>query len=338
MIHQDISEAVSNLKNLEEDSDHFNYLVRNGVNRSDLEKFIRDGRPLKRGIARDARANIPHILDALFHLGGHVAGGGAVARIFKTHRPKDYDVFFNDQIAYTKAVLMVQDNPYVDICFFSGNPYDSFDLDVSKCSFQFNTFDVSIGCLEAIETGISAICPKSIVNANLTMERMKKYNTYMGMKFKRHEVLAMCSSFNVDVKTAEFVLKNLVLLYSKRIMKPNAVAQELRRIASRLEASKSPDKYKVVSSIKGLLNHVAAGELLDVLDELTPKDAEGSQLLWHAMTALGMDDWGPDTDPNEVLRKMAELAQSVGVSDISKAKKYAIDNFNTYKKLYSALT
>lgn len=118
-------------------------------------------------------------------------------------------------------------------------------------------------------------------------------------------------------------------------MKPSQVASELRRIASRIDNSTNPSRIKVGSSIRGLLSHVGSNPLWDVLMPLTEKDANSSQLLWHAMKALGMDNWNDTTSEGyqEVISKMEELAASVGVSDTGYALEYALNNFNTNQKI-----
>ncbi len=56
-------------------------------------------------------------------------------------------------------------------------------------------------------------------------------------------------------------------------MRPSQVATELRKIAAAIEASKTPDKTKVASAIKGLVKKIANSPILkkEVLPEEDPR-------------------------------------------------------------------
>jgi hypothetical protein len=75
------------------------------------------------------------------------------------------------------------------------------------------------------------------------------------------------------------------------------------------------------------------------LGPITEKAAGSSQLLWHAFKALGIDDWCDTTSDgyHEVIAKMEELADSVGVTDIGYSLDYALKNFTEYNEFYKAL-
>lgn len=206
--HSIILKEISKLQTLESGSEYFSHLVVNGVDKTQLEKFIQEGRTLKSPGKLIDQAKFSADLERLFDLGGAVAGGGALAKIFGTHKTPDYDVFFPDPISYVQAVLASRDNPRLDVCYSPGaTPYDRFDLAVSKCSFTRDTVNVHPSCLEAIETGVSDLCPQSIVDINATLRRMLKYNGYFGMKFKQHQVLAACASFRANNELSIRVLK-----------------------------------------------------------------------------------------------------------------------------------
>jgi len=121
-------------------------------------------------------------------------------------------------------------------------------------------------------------------------------------------------------------------------MKPSQIARALRvtanRIESRVASKRQLTRGQVASSISGILRHVA-GEDWSHLQPLDAKGAQSSQLLWHAMAELGMEDWQPDTNIDDVTEKMKGLAASVGVTDIQEAMKYALENFDDYHAHYN---
>lgn len=125
-------------------------------------------------------------------------------------------------------------------------------------------------------------------------------------------------------------------------MKPSRVATELRIIANRIDcrvaSSHSPFAKTTADSIKGVLRHLS-GTIWDqvLTDPLDAQDAKTSQLLWYAMKELGMEDWKPDTDIDDVTEKMKELASSVGATegDIQRAMDYALKNFDDYHEHYN---
>lgn len=117
-------------------------------------------------------------------------------------------------------------------------------------------------------------------------------------------------------------------------MKPSQIAQNLRRIATRIEHSSNPSRSRVAASIHGILRHIVGSDW-SFLTPLAPNKANSSQLLWHAMKELKMDDWAPDTNIDDVVEKMKELGAQVGVTNIGEALGYALENFNTYHEYYN---
>jgi len=207
-LYEMISVEVDKVRCLKAGSDHYVHLVEHGVDKGQLDRFIGRECALKAPSCPPVdQARFTKDLEGLFDLGGAVAGGGAMARIFGTHKARDYDVFFDNPVAYAQAILAVQENPLLDVCFFIGKPYDSFDLAASKCSFTRETFDVHASCLDAIETGVSDVFPESIINADATLRRMLKYNRYAGIRFKMDQVLVLCSVFKVSRELAQKALK-----------------------------------------------------------------------------------------------------------------------------------
>jgi hypothetical protein len=195
--------------NLKRGSEFHEELLSYGVSSEDLDLFLADGNSLKSSKCEKFSVRDLH---QMFDSGGWIAGGAALSHIFKTHKASDLDIFFSDQIAYYKAVIMTRQKFGVDVCYSPGKPYQAFDLSVVKCSFKWDEFDIDESCLEAIESGVSDICPDAIINANATLRRMLKYNGYMGIRFRQEQVLAMCSVFSVDLDLAKSVLKNKLLI------------------------------------------------------------------------------------------------------------------------------
>lgn len=123
----------------------------------------------------------------------------------------------------------------------------------------------------------------------------------------------------------------------RKPMSPSRIAAELRRAADRIDRSAAPSRSRVAASVSGILSHVA-GQDWSHLEPLTPQDAVSSQLLWHAMKELGMEDWESDTNLDDVIEKMKELAASVGADQdavMIGAVQYAMDNFDTFHELYN---
>lgn len=116
-------------------------------------------------------------------------------------------------------------------------------------------------------------------------------------------------------------------------MTPRQSAAALRLIASRIEASTNPSKSRVSASLKGLVRNIAG----DFPENFPPEYYDGeasSQLLWHAMSELGMNNWDQQSDLNSVLSKMKELYGELGLTkNLDYAVNYAKKNFETFKQL-----
>lgn len=209
-MHSEILSVVSGLKNLKYGSEYYNKLVSHGIPQKDLDQFIIDGNSLKSHEFK--KSDIKRDVCLMFDLGGWIAGGGALSRIFKTHKPKDYDVFFNDPLTYAQAVIAMRKSPGIDVCYSPGKSYSEFDLSISKCSFRQDEFDIDESCLNAIESGVSDICPHAIINADATLRRMLKYHSYTNVKFHQEQVLAMCSVFPINKILAGKVLQEVTIL------------------------------------------------------------------------------------------------------------------------------
>ena len=120
-------------------------------------------------------------------------------------------------------------------------------------------------------------------------------------------------------------------------MNPSQIARELRKAANRLDNSKNPSRSRVAASLRGIMTHVA-GQDWHWLTPLDKNVAQSSQLLWHAMKELGMEDWQSDTNIDDVIEKMKELASSVGVDPttmMASSGQYALDNFDTFHEHYN---
>lgn len=79
-----ISLTIGKVKNLTLGSEDFRQFVRDGVDEYELEDFIRSGNLLKTRNPT-VQSNFEHTLQSMFDLGGVVAGGAALSRIFNTH-------------------------------------------------------------------------------------------------------------------------------------------------------------------------------------------------------------------------------------------------------------
>ncbi len=78
-----------------------------------------------------------------------------------------------------------------------------------------------------------------------------------------------------------------------KIMKPSQVATELRKIAAAIEASKTPDKTKVASAIKGLVKKIANDEMTEeekLLEKgITPGQRKKTEAPGHSTEELEED-------------------------------------------------
>ena len=110
-------------------------------------------------------------------------------------------------------------------------------------------------------------------------------------------------------------------------MRPTRTSAELKRIASRIDASAQPSRPATAFALRRILASVS--------DFVNPKTGEASsQLLWSAMSALGVEDWGPGVSLSTVLAKMQELAGPVGCPT-DYALKYAKENYQDYISHYA---
>ena len=202
----DLVREVEKLRNLTLSSEHFKHLIDNDVNENSLREFVADGCKRKTNFKKSSvdQYKFESDLNDLTELGGVISGGAAVAQIFKVHKTNDYDIFFNNPVNYAKAVLSARDNPCIDVCFYFDKPYELFDLALTKCAV--NNYDVDIDplCALAFKTGVSDICPESLIDGLATARRILKYNKRLGMKFKSEQIIPMCAIFKVpDDLTSE---------------------------------------------------------------------------------------------------------------------------------------
>ena len=122
-----------------------------------------------------------------------------------------------------------------------------------------------------------------------------------------------------------------------RVMNPRQIARALRITADRLDNSDRPSKKRVASSINGILRHIVGSNWAD-LKPLEAKDCGTSQLLWHAMKYLGIEDWENETNIDEVIEMMRTLANGINVGNIEPAIQYAIENFNDFHEHYNPMS
>jgi len=148
-------------------------------------------------------------------------------------------------------------------------------------------------------------------------------------------------------------------------MKPSQVSANLRQIASRIKASKKPDKglvikdlRKIVSSILDLpsepdmIKHKKAEQILygrtnpfSTAEDAPEGERAGSLLFWSAFEELNIVDWTPYIDPELVFKKTREIAERLkaeqikttgsSVLDPDREEQEARDNWDSYATYYA---
>lgn len=172
-----------------------------------LRRFIQGGREKKvRGALRPSRLRFESDLELLLDLGGHVAGGMAVSRIFGMPCGPDVDVFMPGFVPWVKGVLATFDDPLIDVCLFTGRPYELFDLTASRCSYGRSGVDVSPECESAFSTGFLSVVPECVYDPSLTAGRMVKYAARTGLRLRHEDALFFCSYFSLDPVLTESVM------------------------------------------------------------------------------------------------------------------------------------
>jgi len=141
-------------------------------------------------------------------------------------------------------------------------------------------------------------------------------------------------------------------------MKPARASESLRRIASAIDSSKSPDREAVARDLRRVLAAIepagfdpneffSPGESLEqhfswlepldsMIEELkgdTRTPPAGSELLWHAMKEFGIKDWGPNVDSSAIIARAVEMAESTGNPGVvARTKDYATRNWGDFMK------
>lgn len=141
---------------------------------------------------------------SMFDLGGVVSGGAALSLLH--NRPiKDVDFYFNDDLSFIKAYLLTFHNPYIDICWYFNQPHELHDMAVVMCNVRKDGIEITPQAQKALDTGVSELYVENFIWPVKSAERMAKYNKKYGIRFKKHQVLAMIGLYELEDK-AEMLL------------------------------------------------------------------------------------------------------------------------------------
>lgn len=115
------------------------------------------------------------IIEELFEHGGALSGGAAVALFFRYDFSKDLDFFFkNDKYKAIKEEYGKY--PFLDICLYKNQPYESFDLDITQCYVDPNgDFYFSEKAKKAYESKTCGLIRKNVVYPGATLRRLQSY-------------------------------------------------------------------------------------------------------------------------------------------------------------------
>lgn len=126
-------------------------------------------------------------LKRLFDLGGLIAGGSAVDYLYNNTNTNDFDFFFNDWDNYQEALKC---NLFsVDIVYYTfENPYDTFDLNISKCYLdRKGKLHMSEDCQKDYENNTISLDRSNIVCPVGTLRRMIKYKVKYDLKISSED-------------------------------------------------------------------------------------------------------------------------------------------------------
>jgi len=137
------------------------------------------------------------LLNYLFDLGG-IISGGAVLSVLNNKPIKDVDVYFNNESSYVKALHASKHISYVDICWYFNCPYEMHDISYVQCTMDKNGIKMSEAARTSIQSGISDLYINNVIYPSRTANRMLKYNSKYGVKFKLSQILVFSSIFGID--------------------------------------------------------------------------------------------------------------------------------------------
>lgn len=121
-------------------------------------------------------------------------------------------------------------------------------------------------------------------------------------------------------------------------MKPTQVSIALRRIASRIEASKNPNKDLVLASLKGVIRNFAG--TADHKNWLEPisSDTSASALVWHAFVKNDAHDWHDGITLDKIIETIKNIVKENPTmkKHLNNSVDYATRNFDMYNELKAA--
>jgi len=193
---QIISKSVNELLSIDSSSELYNQLISSNIGLDDINWFV-DNKKRKNGEVSSEDETINHISE-LFDLGGIITGGSALAYITNKFFSKDLDFYFNDKLAYLKAVILTLREPTIDINYYIDDPCELHDLSIVMCGLKKDGPFITEACQRALDIGISDLYISHVIFPERTAIRMEKYNKRLGIKFRFHEVIAFCALYNLN--------------------------------------------------------------------------------------------------------------------------------------------
>ena len=133
----------------------------------------------------------------LFALGGVMSGGAALAA--HTGGPFwDADFCFNQDEAFVRAKIMTQDCPFLDVHYYTNEPWELYDLAITMCKVDGNgKVTLAEACERTLDTKVCDIFLESIYYPKKTVSRLFKYNHRYGVKYPRDQVMALCRQYGM---------------------------------------------------------------------------------------------------------------------------------------------
>lgn len=192
-----LSEKVEALRGVKQGDDVYQHLLVNGVNQQKLDEYILNG-TIKNVASEISDTRLEQDIEQLFDLGGVISGGCALSFIHHTHKTKDVDFYFNDDVAYVKAFLYTYDNPLIDVCYYFDKPHELHDMSLVMCNLYRDRDETTSQAKVALETNISDIYPENVIWPDRTAKRMLKYHKRIGVRFKQAQVLCLCGIYDID--------------------------------------------------------------------------------------------------------------------------------------------
>jgi hypothetical protein len=193
-----LSDVVGKLRFIERGSDFYFNVIGCGVSQVELDRYIAN-RLLKSSSPSEISVDrLRDDISFLFGLGGVISGGCALAFLHNTHRAKDVDFYFNDEVAFVKAYLRTYDNPLVDVCFYFDEPHELHDMSLVMCNIYSDRVETTPQAQLALDSGVSELYPENVIYPDRTIMRIIKYHKRTGVRFRGEQVLFICSIFGVD--------------------------------------------------------------------------------------------------------------------------------------------